>query len=212
MKKLTSDEKDALIEIANIGMSKAAKQLSVLLNSPIKINIPKIQLLDINQGTKQTLIKKNEIYSCVSQLISSDITGNAALIFQRIHSNLITKAVLGKIPEFTQKEMTACEHEAMVEIANVIISSCISVIVNMLGLSVRLHLPIYQEATSLPLVKNLFQSITEYSEDYIVMSTTLDAFEDKIHGSLFIIISEKSTNVFFKRIRKLIKDGYVKNE
>lgn len=206
MMNLTDEQQDALIEIGNIGMSKAAKQLSLLLNSTIKISIPKISLINVDELTKENYFQEEQILSYVYQTMSQDLQGCAALVFQREKTNVLTMTIIGETPQLTQEEVRACEQEAMLEIGNIIISSCLSVIMNMLSQTVKLSTPIYDENNLVTLLQNLCLQISEMTRNIIAISTKLDTSNDRLSGSLFIILTEESVTTLLKSIEELI-DG-----
>lgn len=202
---LSEMQQDALIEISNIGMSKAAKQLSILLNSPIKITIPQISFMNIDELKDEKTFNHEDKYSFVSQMLSQDLDGYAALVFRREHANLLMTTIIGTLPEFTPDEVRACEREAMLEIGNIIITSCLSVIANMLSKKVLLGMPIYHEDKILPLLQSLCVSLAQLSENVIAITTELKTFNDKLSGHLFIILTEESAQILLNYIEELIR-------
>ena len=201
---LTPEQEDALIEIGNVGMSKAAKQLSVLLNSTIKISIPKISIININELAANSHFDKEQILSFVYQGLSKDLQGFASLVFLREQTTILTMAVIGETPQLTQEEARACEQEAMLEIGNIIISSCMSIIVNMLSMSIKLSLPYYDENNIVSLLQKLCEPISGLTESIISLSTKFDTSNDKLSGSLFIILTEESVQSLLQGIKELI--------
>lgn len=201
---LNPEQEDALIEIGNIGMSKAAKQLSLLLNSTIKISIPKISLINVEEIKNDHDFKNEDILSYVSQILSQDLDGVAALVFQREQTTLLTISIFGETPQLTKEEVRACEQEAMLEIGNIIISSCISVIANMLSKQVTLTLPVYDEHDIISLLKSLCSPIAKLNNRIIAISTRLDTSNDRLSGSLFVVLTEESIEILLKSIKDLI--------
>ena len=195
---------DALIEIGNVGMSKAAKQLSILLSSPINITIPELSFMTIDEIAEQRIFDGGQIYSFVSQTLSADLEGCAALLFRREHANLLITSVMGAMPEFTPEEARACEQEAMLEIGNIIITSCLSVIANMLSQTICLSLPVYNEDNILPLLRAVCAPMVKRSKQFIVITTRLDTCSEQLSGYLFIILTETSGSVLLNAIKKLI--------
>ena len=204
MIKLTPEQEDALIEIGNIGMSKAAKQLSVLLNSAIKITIPKISLMDVDEIVKEDLIDQTQTYILVSQHLSADMEGCAALVFRRQLANRLTMTVINHAPEFNTQEARACEQDAMLEIGNIIISSCISVIAKMFSNFVNLDFPAYSEGKLILLLNNLMNTLRKSHKNMIAITTKLETQNDNLSAHLFLILTTESIVVLLNEVRKLI--------
>lgn len=202
---LLDADRDALIEICNIGMSKAAKQLSALLNSEILISIPEINLMNQGVVDHQKLFGSDQTLAYVYQNLSQDIDGRAVLVFQREHTSLLTQAVIGKAPKMTAKEIRACEREAMLEIGNIIITSCISAIVNMLSKEVKLSVPFYDEDKIISLLDNQIKNVSEFSQDIIMIATKLETSNQEISGKLLLILTEGSIVTLFNSIKAMLK-------
>lgn len=200
----TSEQEDALKEIGNIGMSKAAKQLSILLNSTIKITIPKISFMSLEEITAEKVFDQGLTYSLVSQKLTTGFDGFAALLLRREYANLLTKAVIGKAPAFTQEEALACEQEAMLEIGNVIITSCISVIANILTKTVHLGMPVYSEDKLIPLLTDFCAPLTTLNKNYIAITTRLDTSNNRLSGHLLLILAEDSVGILLSGVRILL--------
>jgi chemotaxis protein CheC len=201
---LTPLQRDALIEICNIGMSKSAKQLSSLLNTRIAITIPEINLFDINKIYSDNLFPPDKTLSYVYQIISGDLSGRAILIFQRNHTTLLTQSVIGESPKLSEKEVRACEQEAMLEIGNIIISSCMSAIVNMLLCKVQLSIPKYYEDNMDHLVKSQLSEIDNSSADIILLETRLETSGQDISGKLMLMLTIESINYLFLKLAELL--------
>ncbi|WP_419419252.1 chemotaxis protein CheC [Legionella sp. D16C41] len=202
---LTSNQEDALKEIGNIGVSKAAKQLSILLDSPIKISIPNISVIKPDQIDIPE-VYKHDTLSFVYQMLSNDLQGYAALAFKREQTNLLTMSVLGQIPQLTQEEARACEQEALLEIGNIIISSCITAIVDLLAKKIGLSLPFYDENNVVNLMKKLCASFSDPPQEVLVISTILNTGNDKLFGNLFLILTQHATHTILTAIQGLLND------
>lgn len=198
-------QRDALIEIGNVGMSKAAKQLSTLLSSRIEISIPEINLSHVDKIDHDSLFPTNDILSYVYQVLSGEIDGRAVLIFQRKHTTLLTKLVIGQAPKLSEKEIRACEQEAMLEIGNIIITSCICAIINMLSSEVKLSVPKYGEDKIVHLIESQVKEIEGSSNDVILIETKLDASGQDISGKLLIMMTAKSIERLYARLDTLLK-------
>lgn len=207
MIKFTEAQKDALIEICNVGVSKAAKQLSLLLNSRINISVPHINLLKSNQIKNVEAFNNQYILSSVYQTLSGDISGRVALIFHRDQARLLTHFVIGKTPKLSEEEIRACEQEAMLEIGNIIVTTCVTAIANMLSMKIKLTVPNYVENKIQNIIKEHMSAFEKISDDIFLISTQLETEKENILGNLLLILSVDSINSLFDNLKKLIKVG-----
>lgn len=204
---LDAMEEDALIEICNLGMSKAAKQLSILLNSKINITIPSIHLINLEEFKISGFLSQSDSLSFVYQELHSDIQGRAVLVFQTKQTKNLTDAVVGQSADLSDKEEKLHEQEALIEIGNIIISACISAIVNMLKLKVNLSVPSYNENEIETLINKQMDAVEEYLEDTFIIRTDLKTIKESISGHLLLILTASSVESLLNKVKQLVGKG-----
>lgn len=181
---LTPAQHDALSEIANIGASRSAKQLSLLLDDEIHLSVPEVDIVSVPELPEAIGVAVTDNVACVYQDMSGCLTGKARLIFHTHESRILVQALVGSVPVITGINMQVCEHEAMKEIGNIIISVCISTMTDMLEKETRLAIPMYREG--------VFGEIIEEDSrnaGVLVMKTALTAGRRGISGILIITMS-----------------------
>lgn len=200
MIKLTPEYSDALVEVCNIGMCKAAKQLSLLLNSKIDITIPAIDFMNADKLNEKGFFETNSELSFVYQNLVGDFEGRASLIIQTSQTKHLTEAIFGHAKLLLQKEERINEQEAMVEIGNIIISACISSIVNMLNMNVSLSIPVYKENNLISLMppNNL--------HDIFIIKTNLTTIRESVSGNLLLVLTSDSIKHLIHKLKKLMGD------
>lgn len=197
---LTEAQRNALIEICSVGMTKSAKQLSVLLSSHIVITVPEINIFDARNVYQHKLFPVENILSYVYHEMSGDMLGRAVLVFQRSHATLLTRSVMCDVPQLSEQEIRACEQEAMLEIGNIIISSCMGAIVNRLSCTITLGLPKYDEDNIDRLLKMQLNDINNFSSEIILIETKLETFGQDISGKLLLILTLNSIMHLFDKL------------
>ncbi len=115
--------RDCMQEVANVAMGKAADLLARLLHSFVKLPIPKVNLLEVNElQMALSLTEQGDTYSAVCQgFIGSGISGEALLIF--------TDSSFHDIAELLnyQGELDdAAELELIMEVTNILVGACIN--------------------------------------------------------------------------------------
>lgn len=206
---LSDDQQDALIEICNIGMSKAAKQLSTLLGSSIDISIPKVVLSTIDSISEGVQFEPGRELAYVYQDLSDTVDGRALLIFRRDQTKMLTQSIIGNVPNLSEEEIRACEHEAMIEIGNIIVSACISAISNMLSTPIRLNVPDYKEDSIEKLIAEHASAVNNHSSNKsgaIVIATHLETKNEHISASLVFILTEESILKVIELLQAMIGD------
>ena len=136
---LTELESDALTEIVNIGVSRAASSLRKMIGDQVTLSVPAIEV--VSQRRAARLISEREIPPLVAirQDFSGPFSGRALLIFPEENSLELVRAVTGD--ELSVQEVLDIEHEALAETGNIILNSCLATMANMLQRSLTMTIP-----------------------------------------------------------------------
>lgn len=132
-------ERDALTEIVNIGVSRAASSLRKMIGEQVHLSVPSIEV--VSQHRAARLISEREVTELVAvrQDFSGPFSGRALLIFPETNSLELVRAVTGG--ELSAQEVLDMEHEALAETGNIILNSCLATMANMLKRSLTMTLP-----------------------------------------------------------------------
>lgn len=132
-------ERDALTEIVNIGVSRAASNLRKMIGGEVLLSVPAIDV--VSQTRAARLISEREVSELVAirQHFQGPFSGCALLIFPETNSLELVRAVTGG--ELSAAELVEMEHEALAETGNVILNSCLATMANMLKRSLSMTLP-----------------------------------------------------------------------
>ncbi|MBO9711450.1 chemotaxis protein CheX [Sphingomonas sp.] len=132
-------ERDALTEIVNIGVSRAASSLRKMIDDQVLLSVPSIEV--VSQRRAARLISEREAAELVAvrQDFTGPFSGRALLIFPEANSLELVRAVTGD--ELTAQELVEMEHEALAETGNIILNSCLATMANMLKRSLTMTIP-----------------------------------------------------------------------
>lgn len=132
-------EMDVIREIGSIGTGNAATALSSVLNEPVKMTIPAVNILGYNEALHK-LGEPEEIVAAVLVKMSGEINGIMLFILKMDFIN----EILGKLLDRTvvsYEQLTVIEMSAMEEIGNIIISSYVSALSSLTGVTINLSVP-----------------------------------------------------------------------
>lgn len=132
-------ERDALTEIVNVGVSRAASSLRKMINEQVLLSVPSIDV--VSQHRAARLISEREVAELVAirQDFSGAFAGRALLIFPEENSLELVRAVIGD--QLSAHELLEMEHEALAETGNVILNNCLATMANMLKRSLTMTVP-----------------------------------------------------------------------
>jgi chemotaxis protein CheC len=177
---------DALGEVFNIGVGRAAAGLSMIVNDEVRISAPKVELVAPEDVQKTLLGKEFQNFSTVSQQFSGPFEARAILIFPESNALSIVSHMLGDgIPP---DELSEYEQEAMCEVGNIILNACISALADIFDVSIEGGLPEHQFCDS-----NTIDFRSCYDQEIVlVLQVDMSICQEKIEGHLVFVLSVSS--------------------
>lgn len=132
-------ERDALTELVNIGVSRAALSLRKMVGGQVLLSVPSVDV--VSRKTAAALIgqRESDRLVAVRQDFEGAFAGRALLIFPESNSLELVRAVTGG--ELNSDEVAEMEQEALAETGNVILNGCLATMANMLQRSLSMSLP-----------------------------------------------------------------------
>lgn len=136
---LTDLERDALTELVNVGVGRAAASLRKMVGHEVLLSVPAIEVLDYREASAFLDQRESHGLLAVQQHFSGQLNGRAMLIFPQPNGLDLVRAVLGdELDAAAAQDMV---DEAMSETGNVILNSCLGTIANMLRQSLTMGMP-----------------------------------------------------------------------
>ena len=136
---LTDIEQDAIAEIANMGVSRAASSLRQMLGEQLLLSVPAVHIVArqvaaelVEQGNSPKLV-------AVQQSFDGPFSGKALLIFPETQSLELVRSIVGE--EHSLDDVIDLEHEALAETGNIILNACLATIANVIRRPMQMSLP-----------------------------------------------------------------------
>ena len=132
-------ERDALTELVNIGVSRAAASLRKMVGEQVLLSVPAVEV--VSREGAATLIREREAGDLVAvrQDFEGVFSGRALLIFPRSNSLALVHAVTSDA--LSGDDAAEMEQEALAETGNVVLNSCLATMANMLQKPLAMSLP-----------------------------------------------------------------------
>jgi chemotaxis protein CheC len=127
---LTELERDALGEIANIAMGRAANSIRLMVGHQVLLSVPAVEILSKKAAALAVATPDNRILVAVRQDFKGAFSGRALLIFPETSSLELMRAVIGR--SLSLKDVIEIQDESLAEIGNVILNSWLATIANLL--------------------------------------------------------------------------------
>ncbi len=136
---LSDLERDALAEIANVGVSRAAASLRQMVGEQVLLSVPAVSIVNRNEAAKLVEQGKSPKLVAVQQSFEGPFSGRALLIFPEAQSLELVRSIVGA--EHSLEDVIDLEQEALAETGNIILNACLATIANVLRKSMRMSLP-----------------------------------------------------------------------
>ena len=189
---------DALTELFNIGLHRAAASLSELTGQRIIVDLPRLWVCPIHE-THQRLreLIEGEL-ATVHQIFMGNMAGDAILVLEYENaSRLAALLTHGDVANDGRLDQSA--REVLTEVGNVILSSCLSAFGDMLHVSVTFSVPrIHVES-----LEGMLRSIKVESNELqytLLAATRFRLTEGEVGGYLMIAVGIASLELISKAL------------
>jgi chemotaxis protein CheC len=193
---LTEFERDALGEISNIAMARAANSLRQMVEHEVLLSVPSVEIVSPEIATQIVRKPDNPNLVAVRQDFTGAFSGRALLIFPETNSLELVRAVVGR--EFPLEDIVNLEDEALAETGNIILNSWVATIANMLRRGLKMSLPVVVRGDS----RHLFTN-TETSQSLVLfLHIRFEISKKEIRGYVALLMDIPSID----ELRSLIAD------
>ena len=136
---LSEIEQDALAEIANMGVSRAAASLRRMVGEQVFLSVPAVSI--VTRATASRLVERGHSTKLVAvqQSFEGPFSGRALLIFPEAQSLELVRSIVGE--QHSLEDVIDLEQEALAETGNIILNACLATIANVLRRTMRMSLP-----------------------------------------------------------------------
>jgi chemotaxis protein CheC len=156
---LTVIELDALTELVNVGISRAASSLRALVLSEVILSVPAVEIVTFRRAAQLVGELQAGTLAAVHQSFSGEISGGALVIFPETNSLELVRAITGG--DLPLEDIIALEQEALAETGNIILNGCLATIANMLRRTLNISLPEVMYGTSSEIFSRTATSVTD---------------------------------------------------
>ena len=178
-------EKDALEELVNIAVGRAANVLNTMLSSHIALRVPSIELVTVDALHARLSLEGADRLSAVEMRCSGGLEAAIELIFATDDAAKLADCIVGQLRE------GGLDHESMrsgalCEVGNIVINAMLGTIANAFGLALRFSVPSYLEGRC----DSLVDEIAMAAREVIILVKTRFEIEDlKIDGDIAIFLT-----------------------
>jgi chemotaxis protein CheC len=192
---LSELEQDALAELSNVAMARAANSLRQMIKHQVELSVPSVEIVSkeaaaqlISKPTQATLV-------AIRQDFSGAFSGRALLIFPESSSLELVRVVVGS--QLPLEDIVNLEDEALAETGNIILNSWVATIANLLKSGLKMSLPTVVRGDS----RQMFKSEESHSL-VLFLHIKFEVSTKEIRGYVALLMDIPSV----EELRSLIAD------
>jgi len=179
---LTELQLDTLREIINVGVGYAAASLSELVETPISLRVPEVEVLSLDSARVRVSAFGWERVASVQLAFSGALHGNVALVLP--YENAVKLVSLLTGDEGSNPDVDGIRAATLEETGNIILSGVVGSISNMLQGQISFSIPYYSEQGGLPA---RFTNLQVSSAIQVVLARARFAVaQHEIEGEIFL--------------------------
>ncbi len=179
---LTAEQEDALKELLNIGVGRAAGSLNQILEKPITMYVPVIRLVDASNLPLELEKFGDHMLSTVQLPFTGSFVGSATLAFPADSAPKLVEILTGQA--MAEDELNSMKVATLTEIGNIVLNGVMGSITNVLTGSITYSVPTYSEFSVTDLVKS---SQPEGSSIVLWAQTRFTVEEYNLSGDIFLV-------------------------
>lgn len=201
LEKITMDDtqKDALQEVANIGASHAATALSQMINKDIKISVPKVDILPLENIVD--CVKDEKIGVGIFLKISDQIPSYVLLLLPKESAFALADLLMGKEPDPVKKILSEMDSSALQEVANVMMCAFFDSVTALLGIPIIPSPPALAYDEPVAVMDYVLIQIGEVANEAVVFNVELQEEKGKNFGiNMFLLPEPKSVKTILEKL------------
>ena len=192
-------DNDALNELFNIGLHRAAASLSELTGQRIVVDLPRLWVCPIEEMQPRLVELLGGELATVHQIFRGPVAGDAMLVLEYDKAALLTGLMThGDVALGGRLDQSA--REVLAEVGNIILSACLSAFGDILKVSVTFSVPRIQ----VELLEELLRSLMVESQDLqyvLVAATQFRLSEAAVGGYLIVAVGMTSLSLITRALR-----------
>ena len=198
---LTEKRLDALKELVNIGVGKAAAILNEMLDSHIDLNVPTIISVKPNEDESALLDLGDDTLASVQLDFHGSFTGTSMLAFPSESAMKLVAALTNEEPGSVGLE--AVMAGTLNEIGNIVINGVMGSIGNLIEDTIDFSLPNYIEGKPSDLI-----NVEKLSDDVVILlvQTNFIVKNLQINGKIFLVFKLGSFGNLLAAIDEIYSD------
>jgi len=195
---LTDLERDALSEVSNIAMARAATSLRQMVGQQVLLSVPTVEILSQEAAAQIVSNPGNPKFVGVRQDLSGAFAGRALLIFPEANSLELVRVVVGR--QLPLEDIVDLEDEALAETGNIILNSWVATIANLVKRRLQMSLPVVVRGDS----RRMFEGLEKRENLVLFLRIRFEISTKEIRGYVALLMDIPSIEELRSLVAELV--------
>ena len=196
--KLAPRHLDALSELMNIGVGRAAGMLNEMIGSPIDLVVPSVKILKISELAAELGQRPDAAYAFVRLPFHGPIQGTAALVFPPDSAAQLVAVLTGEEPG--TPDLDSVRAGTLSEVGNIVINGVMGSLGNILRLPLTYELPTYLEGSPEHL---LGHRLSHVDPAMLLAHTRFTVRDLEIQGTVILVFEVLSFDALLEAVDRI---------
>lgn len=196
---LTEIQRDALKEIASIGVSHAATALSKMINKKVLIDVPQVNILPVSEIAKE-IDPSEELMVGIYFRVIGKVSGKVLLTFNKESALLLSDVLLRKKTGETHI-LGELEQSALKELGAISTAVCLNAVAELLGMTLLPSIPHFSYDHSSEIARSLFDEVKTDYKYLLVVDSVFKESNNHILGKFFLFPDQEAFNAIFNALK-----------
>lgn len=189
---------DAVREILNIGIGRAAGMLNKITKSHITLTVPDVEIISPKEFRERKNTGDEDSLATVKLEFKGEFSGTTAVLFPPDSAANLVMAITGE--EAGTPELDAIRIETLKEVGNIIINGVMGSVGNIIKSPLNYEIPAYNEES----IVNLVSESKIIEEDGIILAMTKFRVADlNVEGTIVMVLETGSMNALLEKINSI---------
>jgi chemotaxis protein CheC len=196
---LTAVQRDALTELINIGVGRAAQILSAMVQTKVSLNVPSLRVMRPETAKRALLAMAPLRVSAVRLGYSGRFSGNAVLYFLPESAAALADVLVGEFSDVP--DLDALKMGTITEVGNIMLNGVVGSISNILAERIQFRVPVYEEGIAHELIT---VNLGDGARVVVVAETALEVAQLRIHGETVLLLETDSFAILLEAIDRIL--------
>lgn len=193
-------QRDAIAELLNIGMGRAAASLSEMVGESIELSVPNVEFLTQRDTIERIHKEVGKTVTAIKESFAGTFWGDALLLFPENDSLALVRALL-KEEDLPLEALSEMEQEALTEVGNIILNACIGSLANVFKQNLDFNLPQYTQGDFERVLSGSDNSM-DASHGLLLVQMNFHLQQTEVNGFLILLMDVDSLQAFSEQLEK----------